>query len=101
MIKIVVTEIDMSTYKHLRHLKFYLDGGKDFCYRSRVSFNAFAYSKHKYNQKRNKLLYYCTHETDRIGLSRLDIRVPVVELDTLWDFYKFIGYDYKSKKWIS
>ena len=101
MITIVVTEIDLDTYKHLRYLKFPLDGAKNFCYRARVIYSSFAHSRHSRCQKRNELLYYSNHETDRVGFNSMDIRIPVVELENLWDFYKYIGYDYKKKKWIS
>ncbi len=28
-----------------------------------------------------------------------DLKLPLVKHDSLWDFYKYIGYDYKTNRW--
>lgn len=108
MINILVTEIDLTTsnYEHIQHLRFDLDNGKDFCYRSRMSYNAFAYggaSKKPAKKSpcwgKNGKLYRCDHEDDPIQFGKFDPHLPLVNLKSLWEFYEYIGYNYKLKIW--
>ena len=99
MHNIIATEIDLVTYDHLRYFKFPLDGDKDFCYRSRMSYSAFAHSIKKRNRKQQELLYHCDNEIFRINT--IDSNLPFIECATLWDFYEAIGYEYRLKKWLT
>lgn len=97
-IEILATEIDLKNgCKHRRYIIFPLDGGKDFCYRSRISYDYFAHGRKRRNWKRDELLYACDHHD---GFRRMDDPdAEVVHVDSVWDFYKTIGYDYKKQKW--
>jgi hypothetical protein len=105
MINILVTEIDLNTpnFDHVQYLRFDLDNGKPFCYRSRMSYNAFAYGARKGKKspcwKKNDKLYYCNHEVNCIKFRKFDPLLSLVDLKSLWEFYQHIGYDYKTKKW--
>lgn len=104
----IVTQVKLyDDFKHIRRLRFPLDGEKDLCYRSRVSFSAFYSSKKRYNYepsfKEGKYLWHCQREFDfnlskQLGHVR---ELPIEELPDLWTLYKAIGYDYKNKKWIN
>jgi hypothetical protein len=111
-IQIVALELNLNvdhTYK--RYFKFDLDDGKNFCYRSRTSHDAFFHSTKKRNRKES-LLYTSRHEDEHqldiahwhtmmkkySNLTDIYAEVPVVHVKNLWEFYKLIGYDYKTKK---
>ena len=114
MIEIVVTELNRSDSKHNRYIRFDLDDGKDFCYRSRVSHGAFFRNYKRMRNHTSKFLYI----SKRMYEFQFDLNawaymmnkypdlpdihgsVPVVTVKNLWGFYKLIGYDYKTKKWI-
>lgn len=114
-IQMHVVEIDRyNLFKHNRYIRFDLDDGKDFCYRSRVSYNAFFNNyKGKKRNRSGKYIYSSKHlEEFQIDLnvwtkmmkehpSLPDIHssIPVVNVKNIWEFYKLIGYDYKTKKW--
>lgn len=84
-----------------------------FHYQEAVSFNAFFFGS-KRNHKGDELFYYAQHLTDyeihrnvwaktaeKHGLENYypdSSTIQVVE--DLWRFYKIIGFDYKTKKWI-
>lgn len=114
-----VTELDGARdYQPNLVFKFDLDDGKIFCYRSRVSYNSFAFGGRNNNKPRNrnnkfgkKLIYHCRDENDYKLTQQSFIRTfemyggvyeepPMVELKNLWQFYNVIGYDYKSKKFV-
>ena len=114
MIETHVTELTRSDSKHNRYIRFDLDDGKDFCYRSRVSHDAFFRNYKRMRNHTDKFLYISKH-TDEFqidvdawafmmnkhpDLSDIYNSVPVVTVKNLWEFYKLIGYDYKTKKWI-
>jgi len=113
-IQIVVLEMALDKdASHRRYIKFDLDNGKNFCYRSRVSHDAFFHSIKKRN-KNKKFLYTSKHEDEhqidinlwnkmmkqRPTLQDIYATVPVVHVQNLWEFYKLIGYNHKTKKWI-
>ena len=114
MIYVHVTEIDRSNSKHNRYIRFDLDDSKDFCYRSRVSYSAFFHSYKRMRNHTNKFLYISKQVYEfQIDVDTWDYMmkknpnlpdiyssVPVVTVKNLWEFYKLIGYDYKTKKWI-
>lgn len=98
-IYILATEIDLMTYKHLRYFKFHLDGGKSFCYRSRMSYNSFAHGNKRKNYNLNKYLYHCDSWHDKISPRPLLEGVEIIEVDSLWEFYNAIRFDYKQSKY--
>lgn len=111
-IQYVVTELCRETCEHVKYLKFDLDDGKPFCYRSRTSSNAFFHGAKEYN-KSQKFLYIGKHEREHqimIDVWKKSMAkhpelpdtyssVPVVHIKNLWEFYNLIGYDYKRKKY--
>lgn len=98
-ISIIATEIDLKTYAHVRYIQFDLDDGKGMCYRSRVSYNAFrTNAKRRYYN--GDVMYFCEHDTSPVLRAEMQlIPAPVVQLANLWEFYKLIGYNYKTKKY--
>lgn len=78
-----------------------------------MSFNAFAHSEHRRNYKPSfkakEILYHFQHLDEKV---RHDTRMQqvlgsdpyagaqVIALDSLWEFYTAIGYDYKKRKWV-
>ena len=80
-------------------------------YISAVSFNAFFFSLKKRNRNQSKNKLYAQkifeewyEEQEMVSknpiIAHLDQRLlPYVEHDGIWDFYKYIGYDYKTKKY--
>ena len=111
-----VVEIDRSNlFKHNRYIHFDLDDGKDFCYRSRVSHTAFFSNyKRKARNLSDKYLYHSKHleefqidldvwakmMKEHPDLTDIYSSVPVITVKNIWEFYKLIGYDYKTKKWL-
>ena len=97
---------------HNRYIRFDLDDGKLFCYRSRISHGAFHSYKHKRNRN-GQYVYLSKHMKEFQGdvatwakmmakhpaLPDIYSNVPVVTVKNLWEFYKLVGYDYKRKKW--
>lgn len=116
MIKIVVYVMDrVNGHKHLSYVKYDLDDGKPFCYRSRTSHNAF-FHNHKTNRNQtDRHLYAAKHEVEHQinldvwaemmrehpGLEDIYSKVPVVEVQNIWEFYELIGYDHKTKRWLA
>jgi hypothetical protein len=104
---IVVSEV-FSTSKHGRYFRFPLDpnNGK-FDYRARVSYNCFF---RKRNHKKNKTIYYAQSSEsyniskdsyNKIGEKHgLKMEHEFIDLNSIWEFYKEIGYDYKKQKWL-
>ena len=99
-----------------RRFKFDLDDGKKFCYRSRVSCNYFFSGPNQYNWKGGKTLqtYQALYHRQDIREFEMHLKIfqnslgdkplpegydTLLELPNLWEFYKAIGWDYKTKKW--
>ena len=117
MIEIVALELDLNGKEnhrqYLRTIEFDMDGGKPFCYRGRVSYEAFAdVTKKRYYNKRAGLTYRMKRKEEyqfdvqlwkRTMARHPDItdiyNVPNIKLNSLWEFYEYIGYDYKAKKY--
>ena len=86
---VTVTEIDLNTFEHLRYFKFPLNE-----YRSIVSYNAFSHgSKHRNQNLKQLKFYHCELQSDPNS--------PTILFDSIWNFYKFVGYNYKLKKWLT
>jgi len=111
----VATELDINKCSnHIRYIQIDIDGGKSFCYRGRVSFNAFAHgSKHRnYNAKKGFHYYFQSldtfliyHNSTRNFFNNVLGKeycqdIPILTVSSLWEFYKLVGYDYKKKKWL-
>jgi hypothetical protein len=45
-------------------------------------------------------LYNQAHESDYNITKLPDIDLPIVDVDGIWEFYKIIGFDYKTKKYL-
>jgi hypothetical protein len=84
---------------------FPLDAGKNFCYRSRGSFNAFFYNhkKKRFRDKNRDLRYYAedewSYKNSITGKWAYMQDVPVVDCTSIYDFFEKIGYDYKKGKY--
>jgi len=113
-IVVVVSELKREVDSS-RRFKFDLDDSKKFCYRSRVSANSFFHGPNQYNWKGGKTmqtyesLYHMQHlkefewhveQIKKINEGTIpDEYTNIIELPNLWEFYKAIGWDYKTKKW--
>ena len=62
-----------------------------------MSYNAFAHGIKKRNYKRKERLYHCT---DELYFKKFN-DIPLIEYESLWAFYKEIGFDHKHKKWLT
>lgn len=81
-------------------------------YRSKVSFDAFFFGVKGRNYAPNGTLYHAKwedeynaeHERLRKFLEEQNHPMidedQLVDVESLWEFYKLIGYDYKKQKWI-
>lgn len=105
--KLYVTEIDRSTSKHTKLYVFDVDDGKNICYRSRVSSNAFFHSTKQRNWGKS-FIYVEKHKEEFDINLESTMRVfgeniykdCTVNLNNLWEFYNAIGYNYKQKKYL-
>ena len=117
----VLTEIDLEDgCKHIRYIIYPLDGGKDFCYKGRTASNSFFHGMKKRNyyfphgrRKKPKFLYHIQDMWEknmhddimRESMSKLGITkcvhddVPTDFADNIFEMFKMIGYDNKTKKW--
>lgn len=79
-------------------------------YRQVTSFNAFFNSVRQRNWKNairrgvgtpdgDWTLYGATHESEYNMTGLPDVDLPIVDVHSIWDFYKIIGYDYKKRAW--
>jgi len=92
MLTRTIVELDQIDYRHVRYFEIDIDGGESFNYRSRVSLNAFFNINYTRNEN-DKLLYV------ELPKRNFDDGIPVIKIDSLWEFYKLIGYNYKIKKY--
>ena len=106
---IIVTEVFLKDgCKHGRVFRLPIDPtGRPFNYRVRVSTNSFFFSTNKRNYKKDELLYHSEAEDEhKICLNITQKSLPnwptpnYIDIDSIWEFYKLVGYDYKKKKWI-
>jgi hypothetical protein len=93
----LVKEISLDDYRHTRKWIVDIDCGETLNYRGRVSSNSFFYGKHKRNRT-DKFLYHMKGVWEEYD----DDKVPddIERVDSIWEFYKIIGYDYKKKKFL-
>ena len=92
----IATEIDLTDEG--THLCYHEFEATD--YRSLVSYGAFTGVKDRCYSKTR--LYHCKQKhlwTMEMKFQNGSKRLPILLIHpSIWDFYKFIGYDYKKKK---
>jgi hypothetical protein len=64
-------------------------------YRTIRSFSAFFHSNKKRNWTAKRL--FSAHRQDE-PITFFDPTLPMIQHESLWDFYNYIGYDKKTKK---
>lgn len=117
---IIVKEVFLKEgCRHGRVFRVPIDGvgsytsaeGYRFDYRGRGSINAFFHSLKKRNYKKDEVLYHSEREDEHIigqDIWRETHRkhnmphteITYIDVDSIWDFYTLIGYDYKKKKYL-
>lgn len=99
----LITEMDAKTFEHLRY-HFFSNDIKNGWYRGAMTYNAFFNSGKDRNKSKTRLFHADSFLSGLTPYVRERIakgEATVVEHETIWDFYKAIGYDYKSKKYIN
>ena len=98
------TEIDRkNSCKHVAIHLFEADG-----YRDLTSYNAFFNSLKRRNWSPSRLFVGKTKDEYDLDISSIKASfaklgltvavVPEIKHESIWDFYKYIGYDFKKKK---
>ena len=106
---IFVTEVSFKKEgRHTRYFIFPLDGSDPAGggrYRLRTSFNAFFHSRYRRNRTEDWLYMQKSEEEFRVSkqfekrwMPDIYHDVPFILCSDLWEFYKLIGYDKKTKK---
>lgn len=113
---LIVTEVHLNRgCEHGRYFRVPVDAkgcyvsaaGVPFDYKSRRSINAFFYNPNKQrNYKGKETLYHVCEESESIGSLKItqeflpDWPTPnYIDVDSIWDFYKLIGFNNKTKKY--
>lgn len=111
----IVTEIDLlNGREHLRIFKIPVDPAGSFDYKSRTAINAFTHSlkcrNYKPTKKKATHLYHFQDQQEwdiarhcymvSFGHDPRD-SIPVTECSSIFEFFKIIGFDNKTKKWES
>ena len=97
MTKFRVTEIELPSCEHLRYIWFTLPSCVDKGgYVAVTSYNSY-FCGYKRRRNHGPGRMYVAREEWEIDYYFPD--VPIVEVDTIWDFYKLIGFDYKRNKY--
>jgi hypothetical protein len=101
MRQMICTECDLNPDKYVCYHAFNLPNvSEPGFYRSVGSFNAFFNSGKKGRHWTKHKLY---HQMDDISLGwhkKCYINLETIEHKDIWEFYKYIGYDYKRKKYM-
>lgn len=111
MRKLAIVEINLRNYSHERVFEVNFPGYSDNgFYRQTLSLSAFFHGTRNRNVTSTTLYFYHRWEdfevqcemTSKIeGCGNLDDRkLPRTQLNGIWEFYKAIGYDYKTRKYI-
>lgn len=100
---VIVTEIDRkSGGEHKRHILFKI-GRESSDYTAGISFGAFRNHERQWkpNMKNWQTLYMVQikEQMSLFEIEDMDDSLEKVTLDSVWEFYKYIGYDYKTKKY--
>ena len=110
---LLVNEINLHNgSNHDRYFTYPIDSNGVFDKKSRDAINAFFHSEKQRNYKpspKKKEFLYVQQRLD-IGIHTTEIsrefigdlfdKVPIYNLDSIWDFFRIVKYDYKGKKWI-
>ena len=94
----IATEIDITN--NCEHVQYHEFEASD--YRSLTSLNAFFYGTKGYNVSKTRLFNGSRKFEwleEKLREENPD-RKPTIVHETIWDFYKYIGYDYKHKKYV-
>jgi len=102
----IIKEIDLvDDCRHKRYFRLSLTGT-----RAITSLNYFFWGTKRRNYKPSYVkgthLYYCQREhefnedQERHKKQNLHWKGELIEVDSIWAFYKAIGYDYKKQKWV-
>jgi hypothetical protein len=110
---LIVTEVFLKEgCRHGRVFRLPIDPiGTTFHYRARGSINSFFHINKKRNYKKDEVLYHSAGEVEHIigqDIWRETHRkhnmphteITYIDVDSIWDFYTLIGYDYKKKKYL-
>lgn len=108
----VISESDQSPEGGGEHLRLHVIDSDKFNYREVVSFDAFFHGIKQRNFVKGVKLFFARsrQEYDQSLASFNKIMgehgqppkppLPEVHHANIWEFYKYIGYDYKKQKWI-
>jgi hypothetical protein len=104
MRKVLVTEIGLPSCEHIRYIWFTLPDvvGEKGGYVATISYDYFFHGIKGRNwrpSRKHARRLYIGRLPDEIFDNTITDGVPQVEVPTVWDFYKLIGYDYKKKKY--
>lgn len=98
-----IMELDLQTHKPVRFFQIDLPAPLYEGYKQVVSWNAFFHGTRRKNRN-DKFLYtsYSYEEWPYYEGVFYDSqrKIPIIEVDNVWEFYKMIGYDYKTKKYL-
>lgn len=105
MLKVIVEEFDWNDVNSIS--KFYevdIDGKDKSPYRARKSYGSFLHGPSDKNLSPDGriFMFVCygrTTPTFELH-EKIHGKIDLIEVESLWEFYKLIGYDYKKKKWI-
>lgn len=98
MISITMLDRDNGC-EHLRYFEFPLDGGKTFDYNARRSYNAFF--NHNFTRNQNGSIMFCQNQRWESEIDYKDFpNLLVTRLNSLYEFYRVIGYDYKTHQYV-
>ena len=111
----VVVEYNNDNWPIIRHDVIMPDFNEDEYYIQSISFGAFTRRMSEFCCKNRRLLYYYRDEEsirfeedgrarlieqygDKFREFKIPSELPGVSHENVWEFYKYIGYDYKKKK---
>lgn len=113
--KFAIVEIDLSDHSHVRLHVLELPTMSDYgeFYRQTTSFTWFFHGRKRRNWSKTRHFHVSWWDEFEMqtklnrktmaehcirGLD--DTELPTTIHASLWDFYKAVGYDYKTKKWV-
>ena len=115
MNNLIITEIFLKkNCEHGRVFRFPIDPldskpnslGDLFCRKSRRGINVFFHGMKNRNRKKGEILYHsCIESEHAMSLKITQEFIPnwptpkYIDVKSVWDFFKEVGYDYKNKKW--
>lgn len=111
----VFTEIDLENdCKHINYYVFPLDRNMEFDSKSRNAMNVFSSSSKNYNYSPKKktairlfvdqrIKDFISEKIHNLNFFKEDIfsNVKIIYVDSIFDFFEKVGFDYRSKTWIS